>query len=151
VLTWLVLGILFGVLVTGRFMRRSRQRFQAVGSAFRCRLRVRGHRSRRWPLLGRQWSRPMWARWDGDVLIVRRGPGRAIRLHTRSLMDGVQNLIVGAPRWCGSRPVGVVLQIGDGSRIEVAAGADHRLEVVGPYLAAAVSDLPKAPAPRRYS
>jgi hypothetical protein len=153
VLTWLGLGIFFGMLVIGMIARSSRRRFQDAGAAFRCRLRVRGHRSAIWRSLGRHWCRPMWARWDDDVLIVRRGPVLAwtIALRTQSLADGVHNLLVEAPRWCGPRPIGVLLQVWDGSWIEVAAATDDPLEVVGPYLAAAISDLPGAPAPRRHS
>jgi hypothetical protein len=63
----------------------------------------------------------------------------------------VHHLLAEAPRRCGSRPLGVVLKVWDGSRIEVAAATDDRLQVVGPYLAAAISDLPRAPVPRRPS
>jgi hypothetical protein len=149
--TLLVLGIVFAALVVGMVARRSRQRFQESGAAIRCRLRIRGHRSAIWPSLGRHWSRPMWAMWEGDVLIVRRGPvlARTIPLRTQSPVNGVHNLLFETPRRIGSRPIGVVLKVWDGSWIEVAAATDDRLEVVGPYLAAAISDLPKAPAPRR--
>jgi hypothetical protein len=151
VLKLLVLGILVVVLILGVVARRSRQRFQDSGDAFRCRLRVRDHRSATWPSLGRHWSRPMWALWEDDVLIVRRGPAlaRRIPLRTQSPVDGVRSLYLNAPRLCGSRPIGVVLSVRDGSWIEVAASADNRMEVVGPYLAAAISDLPRAPLPRR--
>ena len=93
----------------------------------------------------------MWARWDDDVLLVRRGPGlaRTIPLRTQSPVDGVRSLLFDAPRLCGPRPIGVVLKIWDGSRIEVAASAENRMAVVGPYMAAAISDLPQAPVPRR--
>jgi len=151
VLTLLVLGALLVVLVTGVAARRSRRRFQDSGVAFRCRLRVLGHRSAIWPSLRRHWSRPMWALWDDDVLIVRRGPvlARTTPLRTQPLVDGVHNLLFEAPRRCGSRPIGVVLRVWDGSWIEVAAATDDRMNVVGPYLAAAISDLPQAPVPRR--
>jgi len=148
----LVLGTFLVVPVTGLVARRSRQRFQDSGDAFRCRLRVRGYRSAIWPSLRRHWSRPMWARWDDNVLIVRRGPGlaRAIPLHTQWAEGGVCSLLFQAPRLCGSRPIGVVLRIWDGSRIQVAAPTGDRMTVVGPYLAAALNDLPRAPAPRRH-
>jgi len=153
VLTWLVLGIVSGGLIIRMVARRSRQRFRDSGAPFRCRLRVRGHRSAIWPSLGRHWSRPMWARWEGDVLIVRRGPvlARTIPVRTQPLVEGVRNLLFEAPRLCGSRPIGVVLTVWDGSWIEVAAATEDRLTVVGPYLAAAISDLPQAPARRRLS
>jgi hypothetical protein len=95
----------------------------------------------------------MWALWDDDVLIVRRGPilARTIPLRAQLPVGGVHHLLFEAPRRCGSRPLSVVLKVWDGSRIEVAAATGDRLQVVGPYLAAAISDLPQAPVPRRPS
>ncbi|MEV4701739.1 hypothetical protein [Actinoplanes sp. NPDC049316] len=147
----LVVGTLLVVLVTAWSARCSRRRFQDSGTAFRCRLRVRGRRSVIWPTLTRRWSRPMWALWEDDVLVVRRGPvlGRTILLRTQTPVGVVHNLDLEAPWLCGTRPVGVVLKIWDGARIEVAARAGDRVGVVGPYLAAAINDLPKAPDPRR--
>jgi hypothetical protein len=77
VLALIILGTFFVLFVTGMTALRSRQRFQVSGDAFRCRLRIQGHPSAIWPWLGRRWSRPMWALWDEDVLVVRRGPGLA--------------------------------------------------------------------------
>ena len=93
----------------------------------------------------------MWAMWDGDTFVVRRGPvlARAIRLRTRPPAEGVRGLIVEAPRWCGPRPIRIVLPLSDGSCVEVAASTDDRMTLVGPYLTAAIDDLPKAPVPRR--
>jgi hypothetical protein len=152
VLTLLVLGIFLAALAGGVAARRTRRRLGCAADMFRCRLRIRGHRSAHWPRLGRHWSRPMWARWDDDVLTVRRGPGlaRAVALPTAPPADGVRSLLFEAPRLCGPRPIGVVLSIRDGSRIEVAASADDRMTVVGPYLVAAINDLPEAPLPRRH-
>jgi hypothetical protein len=153
VLKLLVLAVFLAALVMAATARRSRQRFREPGAAFRCRLRLRGHRSALWPSLGRHYSRPMWAMWDDEVLVVRRGPvlARTIALRTQPPVDGVHNLLFEAPRLCGARPIAVVLTIWDGSWIEVAAATDDRMKVVGPYLAAAISDLPQAPAPRRHS
>lgn len=152
-LVMLVLGTSIVVLVTGLVAWRSRRRFHDSGDTFRCRLRVRDYRSPTWPLLGRRWSRPMWAFWENDVLIVRRGPvlARAILLRTQTPVDGVRNLLFEAPRMCGSRPIGVVLSIWDGSRIEVATSTEDRMAVVGPYVAAAITDLPQAPMHRRHN
>ncbi|MCA2211481.1 hypothetical protein [Jidongwangia harbinensis] len=145
--TFLVLVVVLVALAA----RNSRRRFRGSGRAFRCSLRVRGHRSPIWPALGRRWSRPMWAMWSDDVLLVRRGPilARVIPLRTEPPVDSVRTLVFEAPRWHGSLPIGVVLKIWDGSWIEITAPADDRLAVVGPYLAAAINDLPRAPAPRR--
>ncbi|WP_245908172.1 hypothetical protein [Pseudosporangium ferrugineum] len=147
----LVLGAFCAMLIIGMSARRSRRRFSDSGATFRCRLRLRGYRSAIWPALGRHWSRPMWALWDGDILVVRRGPGlaRTIPLRTRTPVDGVRSPLLDAPRRCGRRPIGVVLRIWDGSSIEVAASTEDRVAVVGPYMAAAMNDLPQAPVPRR--
>src|SRR3954469_9797663 len=120
VLTSLVFGILVA-LVLGLAARVSQRRFRDGDETFRCRLRIRGYRSAIWPSLGRHWSRPMWAFWDDDVLVVRRGPvlSRTIPLRTQAPVDGVRSLLFEAPRLCGSRPIGVVLKIWDGSWIEV--------------------------------
>jgi hypothetical protein len=152
VLILLVLGTLAVVLAGRRAARRSRQRFWNAGETFRCRLRVRGFRSAVWPSLRRHWSRPMWARWDEDVLVVRRGPvlAREIPLGTQPPESGVRSLLFEAPRLCGSRPVGVVLKISDGSHVQVATATEDRVLVVGPYLTAALEDLPPAPAPPPY-
>jgi hypothetical protein len=93
----------------------------------------------------------MWALWDDDVLVVRRGPvlARTIPLRAQLPVGGVQHLLFEAPRRCGSRPLAVVLKVWDGSVIQVAAAPEDRLQVVGPYLAAAISDLPRAPGYRR--
>ena len=90
----------------------------------------------------------MWAMWDEEVLVVCRIPARAIPLRTVPPVDGVRSLPEPVPRWCGHAPIGVVMEIWDGSRIEIAAAADDRMAVVGPYLAAAIHDLPKAPVRR---
>jgi hypothetical protein len=49
----------------------------------------------------------------------------------------------------GSHPIAIELEISDGSRIEVAARSAARLDLVGPYIGAALHGLPRAPAPRR--
>ncbi len=145
------LGTCLAVLGARVVARRSRRRFQEYGDAFRCRLRVQDFRSAIWPALGRRWCRPMWALWDDDVLVVRRGPvlARPILLRTQPYVDGVHSLLGEAPRRCGPGPIGVVLKIWDGSRIEIAASDLNRMLMVGPYLTAAINDLPPAPAPRR--
>jgi hypothetical protein len=139
-----------GALVAGIAARRSRRRFVEEG-AFRCRIRAGEYPSAVWPRLRRSWSRRMWAIWADDVLIVRRGPGipRVIPLRAQVAAYGVYTLSAHQVRRCGSHPIAVGLRVWDGSRLEVAVDQEARLELVGPYLAAAVTDLPKAPVPRR--
>jgi hypothetical protein len=151
VLNWLLAAGIFGLLVADITAHRSRKRFFQVGDAFRCRLRACGYTSVIWPRLTRRWSRPMWAAWSGDVLMVRRGPvlARTIPLLAQVSPYGVHPLAVREVRWCGRHPIAVGLQVWDGSRVEVAADTATRLALVGPYLVAALDHRPPAPIPRR--
>ncbi|GID30885.1 hypothetical protein [Paractinoplanes brasiliensis] len=120
---------------------RARRRFAAAGSAFRCRFRrVYGTAPDSWRGLRRRWTRHMWARWTGDMLVVRRGPlrDRTIRVSPRVSPVGVYV----RPR---SDDLSVRLNV-EGAVVEMTAAAENRLDLVGPFLAAAVSDLPKPPA-----
>lgn len=89
--------------------------------------------------------------WVGDELVVRRGPvfDREIVLRARVTSAGVYVLARGKARWWGHQPIAVGLTVSDGSWVEVAADEEARMALVGPYLAAAVNDLPRAPVPRR--
>ncbi|GGQ48893.1 hypothetical protein [Couchioplanes azureus] len=129
---------------------RSRRRFIDSGETFRCRVRTCGDPSPAWPRLGRRWSRPMWATWAGDVLTVRRGPvfARTVSLRAR-VSAGVYTLATRDARRCGTHPVAVRVLTPDGCRLEIATDGEARLALVGPYLAAAVNDLPRAPIRRR--
>ena len=51
-------------------------------------------------------------------------------------------------RTSGTRAIAVRLRLPDGALLEVTADRSERAELVGPYLAAAISDLPRAPVPR---
>jgi hypothetical protein len=150
VLTYLVVAVLLVLLGTGIAERRSRRRFIRAGDAFRCRLRACGGAPASWPRLTRRWSRRMWARWDDDVLVVRRGPVFAPALVLRATVSrvGVYVLPVRDTRGRG-RAIAVGLWLRDGSRVDIAAAERARVALVGPYLAAAINDLPRAPVPRR--
>jgi hypothetical protein len=147
----LVASVLFVLVVADVAAHVSRRHFLRAGDAFRCRLRTCGYTSALWPRLTRRWSRPMWALWVEDVLVVRRGPvvGRLIPLRAQLSTAGVYTLPPHEVSRCGRRPIAVGLWVCDGSRIEVAAEETARLALVGPYLIAATSDLPQAPNPRR--
>jgi hypothetical protein len=146
----LLVATLVVLLITGGMARCSQRHFNRWGDAFRCRLRLSGYTSAIWPRMGPHWSRPMWALWNEDVLVVRRGPIRArvIPLRAQVMGGGVRTLSSHELRRCGPQPVSVVLRIWDGSYMEVAAADEDRLSLVGPYLAAALNDLPTAPIPR---
>jgi hypothetical protein len=141
--------LLFAVLLV-QYVRV--RRFRNADGAFLCKARLCDGRSVHWPRLRRRWMRRwVWARWVDDVLVVRRGRVvlRRVELPARILDDGVRVLSESdAPR-CGYRPIAVELEVADGSRIEVVASEYARHSLVGPYLAAALHGLPRAPAPRR--
>jgi hypothetical protein len=149
---WSLLFLAF-LLLLGAFARerRGRRAFAEGGSAFWCRFRATGGAPRGWRWLRRRWSRRMWARWSGDVLVIRRGPvfDRTIRLAARVSPVGVYLLPPRDAKRCGVHPIAVRLWLADGSLAEVTATETERTELVGPYLAAAFNDLPKAPVPRR--
>jgi hypothetical protein len=148
-----LLAVAFVALVASGIAARRRRRFCRVGAAFRCRLRICGLACTTWRLLTRRWSRPMWATWVGDVLVVRRGPvfDREIELRATVTSAGVYALAPNDARWCGHHPVAVGLTVSDGSCVEVATDGEARMALVGPFLAAAINDLPQAPARRRQS
>jgi hypothetical protein len=140
------------VLVAGITARSSRRRFrQRDGAVFRCRLRAGDYPSAIWPHLAHRWSRRMFAVWKDDVLIVRRGPvyGRIIPLHAQVSTAGVHAHPIPPPRRCGPDPISMVLRLWDGSCVEVATAGQDRLSLVGPFMAAAINDLPQSPAPKR--
>jgi hypothetical protein len=147
----LLAGAFLALLVAGILTHRSRRRFVGTAGAFRCRIRACGYRSAIWPRLTRRWSRLMWAAWMDDVLVVRRGPAfpRIIPLRAQVSPVGVYALPPRDAKRCGAHPIAVGLRVWDGSWMEVAADEEARLALVGPYLAAAVNDLPQAPVPRR--
>jgi hypothetical protein len=134
-------------------VRRSRKQFIWAGETFRCRIRSCGYASPGWPRLRRRWSRPMWASWTGDVLLVRRGPvfDRVLELRASVTTDGVYRLPAHEAKRCGPHPVAVCLRVSDGSRIEVVTEEGALLDVVGPYLIAAMHGLPRAPVPGNQS
>jgi hypothetical protein len=148
----LVAAVVVVLLVAGSTARLSRRRFRRRGGAvFRCRLRAGDLPSTIWPHLARGWSRRMWAVWEDDVLIVRRGPvyGRIIALPAEVPTAGVHAHPAPPPRRCGPDPISMVLRLSDGSCVEVTTAGEDRLVLVGPYLAAAINDLPRAPVQRR--
>jgi hypothetical protein len=130
----------------------SRWRFTRHGDVFRCKIRACGNPSMIWPRSGQQWTRRRrLARWAGDVLLVRRGVFRQpIELPAYVCGRGVYHLPSWEPKRCGRRPIAVEITVSDGSQLAVAAPESDRFALVGPYLAAAVENLPEAPGPERH-
>jgi hypothetical protein len=141
---------LFVLIVADITAHVSRRRFQQTGDAFRCRIRTSGYTSAIWPRLRRHWSRRMWAVWTEDVLVVRRGPvlARTLLLHAQRPPTSVYAVPPRDVRSLGPEPIAIDLKVWDGSRIEVVTERGRRANLVGPFLAAAVSALPTAPTPR---
>ncbi|GLW34910.1 hypothetical protein Areg01_78460 [Actinoplanes regularis] len=131
--------------------RRGRRAFAEDGPTFECRVRACGPPPAAWRRLRRRWSRWMWARWAGEVLVIRRGPvlDRDLRLTAEVLPKGVFRLPAQEGRRCGRNPIAVRLRTDDGAVIEVVAARAARTELVGSFVAAAFSDLPRAPVRRR--
>jgi hypothetical protein len=146
----IVVSLLLLIALTAQLIRR--RRFARAEGAFRCKARVCAGRSVIWPALRSGWTlRRLWARWEGDELVVRRGVLllRTARLPARVRSDGVYLLTCLDVTRLGGQPIAVDLEISDGSRIEVATRNSARSALVGPYLTAALHGLPRAPAPRR--
>ena len=129
------------------------RRVARADGAFRCQIRLSAGCNGQWPALREQWSRRrLRARWVGDELVVWTRPVllTSVKLRGRICRDGLYRLTVIDVKRCGYRPVAIELELTDGSRIEVAATDAARVELVGPYLAAALKDLPRAPRRRRH-
>jgi len=141
-----------GVLVlagAGAAGLRARHRFALHEGAFRCRVRVRGcqrcARPGRWR--GRWRRLPMWAFWMHDVLLIHSGlfSPRLIVLAVRSPDGALQPVPAYAVRGFGTAPVLLGLACEDGGVVDVIAASADRTRLTGPFLAAAIPGLPKAP------
>jgi hypothetical protein len=142
--------LLVVALLSARYVRR--RRVTRADGIFRCRVRLSAGRCAHWPRLRHRWSRRrFWARWVGCELVVWRGPLvlRSVRLPGRVRVDGAYRVTARAVKGCGYRPLAVELEFPDGSRIQIAAEDRDRIELVGPYLAAAMHHLPRSPRRRR--
>lgn len=119
----------------------SRVRFARQPESFRCRL---GAASRRRP-----WRRcSTRARWVNDVLLIQTG---LLRTGTTAVVPRVPS--GSRLRWVpredvrglGGDPVALRLTVDDGRPLDIAVDGRNRMLLVGPFLAAALSGLPRAP------
>ena len=116
---WLVLG----ALAAGLWSRRSFRRTPGVFEA-KCR-RIAPATSATWP------RRTVYARWVHDVLIVHQG---VALVRNRALpVAGLTTTAAGDVKGLGKRPVVVRLRLDGGEEVEVAAPADDRHDLVGPF------------------
>ena len=129
----------------------NRWRFAGVEGTFPCKVRALGAPSGLWPRLRQRYPRRRaWARWIGEILVVRQGllRTRTVALTVRLAGDGIRRVPAYEVRRCGRCPLVVELVLPDGSRMEMAAPGSARIALVGPFLAAAVQALPQAPSGR---
>lgn len=124
--------------VTGWFALRRRQELTRLPEAFRCRVRLlRGalpRGTRQWP------GRAGRACWTHDVLLLRLGrfPAATLLLGVRFPEGPVEPAPPTELRGLGPDPVVLRLRLDDGTVVDLAAAADDRERLAGPFLAACV-------------
>jgi hypothetical protein len=101
--------------------------------------------SRRWP------RRPTWALWVHDVLLIHRGwlRPRVAAVPIRFPDDVMWQASPREVRGLGREPLLLPLRGDDDTLVEVAARGSDRQLLAGPFLAAAIPGLPRAPQPPR--
>jgi hypothetical protein len=140
------MGLLSGAVLVGVWVR---WRFARAPGAFRCRFRAPDR-----PVAGfaERWDRRRTnAVWVHDVLLVQRGllRPRVVALPVRIPEDVIRYVPAEDMRGLGSAPQVLGLRLDDGQIIEVATASAAHSVVVGPFVAAAMTGLPTAPAERR--
>ena len=127
----------------------TRRRFARQPGTFRCNVRVRDCGPR---AVSRRWSRvSTWALWTHDVLMIHRGVLRPrvlvfpVRFPDGQMVQAIAEEIAGL----GLDPLLFVLRCDDETLIEIAASGVDRTLLAGPFLAAAIPGLPRAPTERR--
>jgi hypothetical protein len=141
--------VVLQLVALGAVSTTSRVRFARLPGAFRCRLGTPQYPASsgetRWRL------RRTRARWVSDVLVVQSGFLRlgatpmAARIATGAVVRTAAPLEV---RGLGRRPASLLLSVEDRGTVEVAVAEADRFLLVGPYLAAGLSGLPRAPRER---
>jgi hypothetical protein len=114
--------------------------------SFRC--RVSPHPWARWRGRARWCLFAPRAHWVHDALVLRSGFLRlGVTAFPACIAPGtqVEELARREARRLGGRPLALLLRLEEGGTLEVAAPADCRELLVGPFLAAAVAGLPAAP------
>jgi hypothetical protein len=140
-----IAAVALAAVLLGALSVIGRVRFARQPGAFRCRL---GTPSCPGESTGTRWRRRRTrARWVSDVLIVQSGLLRlgvaALPAHVAA-HTSVRVLSHLEVRGLGRRPAALLLVLEDRTRLEVAVAGANRSLLVGPYLAAALSGLPRA-------
>ena len=140
--SFLLGAVLAGMLIVTGLVVRARVRYVALPS-FRCRV---GRPPARWRRRRSRWrSRRTRAAWVDDVLVIRSGAlGLWLTLVPASVVLDVEVRAVhpSEARRLGPRPVMLAARRPVAGRFEIAAAAEDADRLVGPYLAAMLSELP---------
>jgi hypothetical protein len=118
-------------------------RFARHPQAFRCRIGdVPGGTG-----IGTRWRRRRtWARWVNDVLLIRSGLLRmGIQAVAAELAPGTVLEYAPLDVRLGLHPISLRMTTDDGDVIDVAVALASRTLLAGPFLAAAIPGLPRAP------
>jgi hypothetical protein len=137
----LSVGVVAEATVLGVLLVRA-HRARCSADAFRCRAGEPGARPGRFRIgrfrIGRR-SRLGWASWAHAVLVVRTGRlGRTAVLPVRFPEGSVTPVTHKLAKGLGPHPVLVRLRLDDDRLIELAASAEARERIAGPFLAACV-------------
>jgi hypothetical protein len=123
---WIVAGALIATLL-------SRRQFKRAPGAFPAKLRIV---SGDVPGLKDSWPRrPLLARWTHDVLVVQRGLA-LVRCDVLGVTQATGSLTTGDPdaiRGLGAEPLLLTVVLDHGASVELAAPADAKSPIVGPF------------------
>jgi hypothetical protein len=151
-MTVLVVLLLLALPFVGAVLavRLGRARSSPRPAAFPCKVRPKGgpgdKHANRWP-------RSRWrGAWAHEVLLLDRGVllPRTAALAVRMPEEALRDAGPGEVNRLGPDPVVVLLRLDDDSLIEVAAPHARRVELVGPFMAAAIPGLPRGPREQRH-
>lgn len=114
-------------------------------TTFPCKVRLAGRVGDPRPY---RWHRQGWrGAWAHDVLVLERGVlvPRGTALTVRMPEEALHAEWSGEVRCLGRNRVVVLLRLDDNFLGEVATAGDHRDDLAGPFLAAAIPGLPRGP------
>ena len=132
---WMIAGLLVGAGLSRRAFKRTPGVFPAKLRAVSADVE---HVKRTWP------RRPCYVRWVHDVLLVQRGLA-LMRTHALPIAHatGPVSLPSSATiRALGADPLVMTIVLDDGTEVQIAAPAEFREPMVGPFLGAAAPSSP---------
>jgi hypothetical protein len=130
---------------------RERAAFGRTDGAFFCKLRAANGSPWITGVPARWTRRRSRAVWVHDVLVVHGGlfRPRTLAVPARIPEEPIRYVSDKSIRGLGDTPLVLRLRLDDGDLIDIAANDAHRTLLVGPFLAAAIPGLPRAPTQRR--